>query len=93
VCGRMRSPALGRGVNKSLKKPAREPRNERKDFMALACFKANYFMHRVVTERLEFKPNIATPLRVDEDISIIFEQRNQPGHLVNLPYPSAYQNR
>jgi hypothetical protein len=35
----MRSPAsLKRDVNKSLKKPAREPWNERKDFMARAYF-------------------------------------------------------
>jgi hypothetical protein len=27
-------------VNKSLKGPAREPRNERKDFMAFPCFSA-----------------------------------------------------
>jgi hypothetical protein len=64
-----------------------------KDFMAFAGFKANYCMHRVVTERLEFKPNIATPLRVNEAISILFEHRNQPEHLVNLPHPSACQNR
>ena len=36
-------------VNKSLKKPAHEPRNERKDFMACACFNANYLMLSVVT--------------------------------------------
>ena len=37
-------------VNKSLKKPAREPRNERKDFMACACFNTDYFVLRVVAQ-------------------------------------------
>jgi len=31
-------------VNKSLKKPAREPRNERKDFMACTCFNTGCFV-------------------------------------------------
>jgi hypothetical protein len=31
-------------VNRSLKKPAREPRNERKDFMALLRLNADHFM-------------------------------------------------
>ena len=35
-------------VDKSLKKPAREPRNERKDFMACACFNADYLMLSVL---------------------------------------------
>jgi hypothetical protein len=41
----MRSPASPkRDVNKSLKKPAREPWNERKDFMACACFNTGCFV-------------------------------------------------
>jgi hypothetical protein len=47
----MRSPASRkRDVNKSLKKPAREPWNERKDFMACACFNADYFVLCVVKQ-------------------------------------------
>ena len=34
----------GSPVNKSLKKPAREPRNERKDFMACTCFNTGCFV-------------------------------------------------
>ena len=47
----VRSPASPkRDVNKSLKKPAREPRNERKDFMACVCFSADYFVLCVVRQ-------------------------------------------
>jgi hypothetical protein len=42
-------------VNKSLKKPAREPRNERKDFMACACFNADYLMLSVVSKEAVFR--------------------------------------
>ena len=31
-------------IDTSLKRPVREPRNERKDFMASVCFHENYFM-------------------------------------------------
>jgi hypothetical protein len=35
-------------VNKSLKKPAREPRNERKDFMTFPYASSNYFVLLIV---------------------------------------------
>jgi hypothetical protein len=63
INGGNRSPRLVGGmrrgqdspVNKSLKKPAREPRNERKDFMACACFNADYLMLSVVSKEAVFR--------------------------------------
>jgi len=47
----MRSPAsLKRDVNKLVKKQAREPWNERKDFMACLCFNADCFIVRIVDQ-------------------------------------------
>jgi hypothetical protein len=41
-------------VNKLLKKQAREPWNERKGFMARACFSADYLMLSVVSKEAVF---------------------------------------
>ena len=72
----MRSPASPkRDVNKSLKKPAREPRNERNDFMAYVCFNPNHISAlrsdllsphgslKSLSNRLKYKKKIFMSLR------------------------------